>query len=388
MSEQTVPTAHPEEKPNPKADPAAHHKSGLQKILPVFKDAFQAFKADDVPTMAAALAYRTIFTIGPLLLLAVGIAGLFLNRTDIESSIQRQVVSQFGSASLDGLNDFLNSTQKSGTGATLFGSLLLVWTSSSLFVQLKEMINRIWEIQPEKTGIVRMVVSRLMAALLTIVLGVVIVAFLGLNVYLSVQAENLFGGAVGLNLLLKFFSFLLSIGIFTGLFMLLYRFLPAVKLDWKDVQFGALTTAVLFVIGQYLIGLYLAHFSPAGSFGAAGTLVVFILWVYLSGQMFFFGAEVTWAYSHRYGTLAAREAARNKAQQPGLSAEQTAEKAQQTPEKPVVIPERPATALIMQLMSGVAGLIGGVLLTILTFPVAAALGLTRVVKKQLRRHSA
>ncbi|GEM44483.1 YihY/virulence factor BrkB family protein [Deinococcus cellulosilyticus] len=353
--------------------------TGFKKVLPVFRDAFQAFKSDDVPTMAAALAYRTIFTIGPLLLLAVGIAGLFLSRTDIENSIQQQVASRFGTDALPGLMDFMNGTQSTGVGATVFGSLLLVWTASSLFVQIRDMINKIWEVEPEKTGLVKMIIGRLVAALLTIVLGVVIVAFLGLNVYLSVQADELFGGAVLLSMLLKLVSFLISIGIFTGLFMLLYRFLPSVHLDWEDVKFGAFMTAVLFVIGQYLISLYLAHFSPAGSFGAAGTLVVFILWVYLSGQIFFFGAEVTWAYSHRYGTLAEKEKVL-------VTQADAAVQSEMHPETKVV-QERPATSLIMQVISGVAGLIGGIVITALTFPVAAAIGLTRAVKNQIRKHS-
>lgn len=354
--------------------------TGFRKVLPVFRDAFQAFKSDDVPTMAAALAYRTIFVIGPLLLLAVGIAGIFLSRSDIENSIQQQVASTFGSDALPDLNSFLGETQQTGVGATIFGSLLLVWTASSLFVQIQAMINKIWGVEPEKAGLVKMIIARLIAALLTIVLGVVIVAFLGLNVYLSVQADELFGGSVILNVMLKFASFLINIGIFTGLFMLLYRFLPAVRLDWKDVKFGAFMTAILFVIGQYLISLYLAHFSPASSFGAAGTLVVFILWVYLSGQIFFFGAEVTWAFSHRYGTLAEKEKVLNT--QADLAVQK-----EMHPEKPVVR-ERPATSLIMQVISAVAGLIGGIVITALTFPVAAIVGLTRMVKNQIRKHTA
>lgn len=346
--------------------------TGTQKLLPVFKDAFQAFKEDDVPRMAAALAYHTIFAIGPLLLLAVGIAGLFLSQTDIENSIQQQVGARFGSDAIPGLQDFLNGTQNSGVGATVFGSLLLLWTASSLFVQIQTTLNKIWEVTPQKTSFVKMMVGRLIVALMTLVLGAVIVAFLGLNVYLTVQTEDLFNGSVVLNVLLKLFTVLLSIGLFTGLFMLLYRYLPNIKLDWQDVKFGAFSTAVLFVLGQYLISLYLANFSPAGSFGAAGTLVVFILWVYLSGQIFFFGAEVTWAYSHRYGTIAQKE----KVLEPAVQ-----------PKTPVArpTPEKPALQLLMQVISGGMGLLGGILITVLTFPIALVVGLFKMVKGQIRK---
>ncbi|GEM47087.1 hypothetical protein DC3_27220 [Deinococcus cellulosilyticus NBRC 106333 = KACC 11606] len=345
-----------------------HQPSGLKQTLGVLKDAVQAFSLDNVPRMGAALAYHTIFTIGPLLILAVGIAGLFLETESIKQNIYNQMSEGFGSNFANSMQSVLELTSQAGLPATISGVVILLWTASNFFIHLQDALNTIWDIKPKHTDILHLVVGRLMSAILAIVLGLLMVAFLTANVYVTAFAAEHFGFIPYAPFLLKLGSLILSILVFTVLFGVLYRFLPNIRLSWQDVSFGAGITAILFVIGQYAISLYIARFSPANTFGAAGTLVVFMLWVYFSAQLFFFGAEVTWAYSNKFGTIAARTAAHR-------AKEKVLELSQPEPEPRKIPPMSKATF-------SVAGFLGGVVVVLVAIPAMLVLGMRRLFQRR------
>lgn len=345
----------------------ASSPSGLRQSFDVLRDAVQAFSADNVPRMGAALAYHTIFTIGPLLILAVGLAGLFLEAESIKQNIYNQASENFGSNFAGSVRSVLDLTSQAGLPATISGVVILLWTASNFFVQLQDALNTIWDTKPKTLDILHLVVGRLMSAILAIVMGLLMVAFLTANVYVTAFAAEHLGVVPYATVLLKLGSILLSILVFTLLFGVLYRFLPSIRLSWQDVSFGAGITAILFVLGQYGIGQYIAHFSPASTFGAAGTLVVFMLWVYFSAQLFFFGAEVTWAYSNKYGTLAAKAAAR-KAREKLLE-----------PEVPE--PVHADIPPISRATFSVAGFLGGVVVMLFALPAALVFGAGKVFRR-------
>ncbi|GGJ45001.1 YihY/virulence factor BrkB family protein [Deinococcus roseus] len=346
----------------------ARSPSGLKQSFGVLRDAVQAFSVDNVPRMGAALAYHTIFTIGPLLILAVGIAGLFLEAESIKQNFINQISENFGSNFAESVRSVLELTSKSGTPATISGVLILLWTASNFFMHLQDALNTIWDIKPKHLDILHLVVGRLMSAILAIVMGLLMVAFLTGTVYVNAFAEQHFGMIPYATVLLKLGSTVLSILVFTLLFGVLYRFLPNIRLSWQDVSFGAGITAMLFVLGQYGISLYIARFSPAGTFGAAGTLVVFMLWVYFSAQLFFFGAEVTWAYSNKFGTIAAKTAARQ-------AREKALEILEPVPVSKTLPPMSRATF-------SVAGFLGGIMLMLLAIPAVLVFGVKRMFQRR------
>ncbi|GAA5513698.1 hypothetical protein Dcar01_02443 [Deinococcus carri] len=277
----------------------------------LIREAALAFGQDKAPRLAAAIAYYALFSIAPLLLFAVAIAGFFLSDQQVvqqlvgpESTIA-QNVGQDTAAFLRSLVSNQEGIQRGSLVASIVGFVTLFMGATGLFVQLQDALSSMWGADPPPPGgFLKIVQTRVVSFGLILGIGLILIAFLGLNTYLSAIAQHL-GDRIGAGaFFVRAGTALLSVLLLTPVFALIYKFLPAVKLQWREVWVGSAVTALLFTLGQLAIGLYLGRAAPGSVFGVAGSLVVLMLWLYYSAMIFFFGAEVTWVYSQKYGTHA------------------------------------------------------------------------------------
>jgi membrane protein len=273
-------------------------------LLELLKEAYHDWSEDKASRLAAALAYYTAFSVAPLLLITIAVAGLAFGREAAQGRIVGQLQGLMGPAA-GAVETALANAQDPGAGAlsAIIGLATLIWSASNLFGQLQETLNTIWEVAPDPdAGIVATLKRRFLS--MTMVLGVGFILLVSLVVTAGVAvAGNFFssvlpGGAV----LWQVVNFSLSFAVTTLLFAAIYKVLPDVTIAWSDVWIGSAVTALLFTVGKLLIGLYLGHASVGSTFGAAGSLLVFLVWVYYSAQILFFGAEFTQVYARRYGS--------------------------------------------------------------------------------------
>ena len=280
---------------SPWADPRA--------LWGLLRQASREWMEDKAPRLGAALAYYTIFSLTPLLLIAIAIAGLVFRKEAAQGQIIGQIRNLIGPQGAQAIEAMLASAGRPGSGytATGIGVVLLLVGSMGLFGQLQDAMNTVWEVQPKPgRGLLGLLRDRLLS--LGMVMGTVFLLLVSLIVSAALASlESLFGdwlaSRVG-----QVVNFVVSFGIITGLFAMIYRFLPDAKVAWRDVWLGAAITSLLFAIGKTLIGLYIGHSSVASAYGAAGSLVVLLIWTYYSAQIFLFGAELTQAYADRFGS--------------------------------------------------------------------------------------
>jgi membrane protein len=273
----------------------------------LLREALDGWSNDYAPSMGAALAYYTLFSIAPLLLIVISVAGLVFGEQAARGEIMEQLAGLIGAESARTVEQLLESVNKPETGivATLVGGVVLLIGATTVFSELQDAMDRIWRTpRPRTGGVWRLIRARALA--LGMVLGIGFLLIVSLIVSAALAALSRwwtpwFGES--LLLLANTLDFLVSLGFMTAIFAAIYRFLPRVRLAWRDVLVGAVITSLLFTIGKTVIGLYIGRSGIASTFGAAASLVVLLLWVYYSAQIFLLGAEFTRAYAHRYGSL-------------------------------------------------------------------------------------
>ena len=273
-----------------------------REFLHVFTDAARAWSDDQAASMGAALAFYSLFSMAPLLLLVISILTLVVD-AEVASRLIFDQLSQFlGEQGASAIRGVLQSSKESGGGiiAAVTSFAMLVLGATSVLAELQRDLDRIWRYTPPPgRGLWRMVGSRLWAVGLVLAIGFLLLLSLVLSAAVSALSSfwaEFFPGAVVVARLLELG---VSFFVVTGLFAMIYKILPNARIAWSEVWVGAAITSLLFTIGKWLIGLYIGKSSVASPFGAAGTLVVVILWVYYSAQVFFLGAEFTRAYSLR-----------------------------------------------------------------------------------------
>ncbi len=271
--------------------------------LGLLKATVAEWQADRAPRHAAALAYHTLFAIAPLLVISVGVAGLNMSTAATRQNVVGQVLRYTGSEDIAALVQTIieqSARPTASIAATVAGVAMLLWGASNLFGELKKSLNDIWNAPPRKKGpIIRLALDRAMALAMVMGTGALLLASLVLTTALAATSERLSGGwATQVLAFLGFYAVTLLI------FAAIYRFLPDVRIAWRDVWVGAAITALLFSIGRLLIGFYLGFSSAGSAFGAAGSLVVVLLWVFYSAQIFFFGAEFTQVFARSRGSRA------------------------------------------------------------------------------------
>ena len=280
----------------------------MKSYLAIFKQTFQEFLSDKVPRLGAALAYYTIFSIAPLLLIAIAIAGMAFGQDAARNQITGQLSAVLGKTAAEAVNDMVANAAKpkTGTVATVLGIVTLLLGASGVFGQLKDALNTIWDVKPKKSGgILGMLRERFLSMAMVMGVGFLLLVSLVLDAAISGAAKRFIPESMAA--IAQTIQIIVSLGVVTVLFAAMFRFLPDLKIQWRDVWLGAAFTSLLFVVGKFALGVYLTRSAVGSAYGAAGSLVVLLLWIYYSAQILLFGAEFTQVYARTHGTLAAEE---------------------------------------------------------------------------------
>ncbi len=341
----------------------------MGKYITVFKQTFKEFGEDKAPRLGAALAYYTIFSIGPLLLIAVAMAGIFLGQEAAQGKISGELGKVLGSEMAKSLEQMIQAADKpkSGAFATVVGVLMLLLGASGLFAQLKDALNTIWNVEPKKAaGVMGMIKERFLSMAMVLGIGFLLLITLIFDAVISAMGpmlERLIGGEA----LIQAIQLVLSFVISTVLFACIFRILPDLKIAWKDVWFGAIFTSFLFVIGKWALGLYLGKAAVGSAYGAAGSLVILLVWVYWSSQILFLGAEFTQVYARTFGSLKG-DTSKRQAREQAARPEDRPKAAEPAPARPPIPapmyakPKKASGGLVKIAAGGVAGLLFGAIL--------------------------
>ncbi len=275
------------------------------RVIAFLHEIYDQWQKDNALSHGAALAYYTLFSMAPLLMLIIAIAGFVLGRAAAQGELVGHIAGVIGPDAARTVEGMIASVSapKSGLIASAISLLTMLFGASGVFGQLRTSLNHIWEVTATPGGGMLGVARQRLAAFLIILgIGGLLLASLVLTAALAAVHELLARHLPLLGELLPKLNFLLSLLLTTTLFAMIYKILPDAQMDWRDVWLGAAVTAVLFTIGKTLIGVYLGRTGVASIYGAAGSLVVVLLWVYYCAQIFFVGAEFTEVYSRWYGS--------------------------------------------------------------------------------------
>jgi membrane protein len=276
-------------------------KRRLKSIWAIIKEAGAGFSNDSVLKMSGSLAYSTIFSIAPLIIVIIFLADLFLGREAIEGTIYGQIEGFVGSAAALEIQSLIRNASLSGKsrGAIVLGVITLILGATSVFGEIQDSINRIWGLKPKpKKGWVKMLLNRALSFSVIGSLGFILMVSLVLNTIIEALMNRLQELFPAVTVWLAYIvNHLLILAITTFLFGVIFKVLPDARIKWRDIIIGAFVTALLFMIGKFTISLYITHSSVGTAYGAAGSLVIVLLWVYYSSAILFFGAEFTKAYA-------------------------------------------------------------------------------------------
>jgi membrane protein len=268
-----------------------------KRIWTILREAAKEWVADNASRLAAALAFYTILSVAPLLVIATAIAGqVFGSSQSAADKLVTEVRGFVGDAGAEVVKTTLEHADrpKAGIVATIIGVVTLLFGASGVFGELQSAMNVVWNVKPKPgRGIWATIRDRFLSFGMVLVVGFLLLVSLVVTTALTALSDYLAGQLPGLPTLMHVANFVLSFVVVAVLFALIFKFLPDVRIAWRDVWLGAAVTAALFTVGKYLIGLYLGRAGVATPFGAAGSVVAFVVWVYYSGLILFFGAELT-----------------------------------------------------------------------------------------------
>ncbi|MCI0396072.1 MAG: YihY/virulence factor BrkB family protein [Chloroflexi bacterium] len=277
----------------------------LKMFFNLVKRTFKDWSEDKATRLAAALAYYTVFSIPPLLLIAIAVAGQVFGEEAAHNQISGQISGLIGPDGAQAVEEMIENARQPAGGllATIAGVVVLLFGASGVFGQLQDAMNTIWEVMPKPgRGILGTIRARFFS--FTMVLGVAFLLLVSLLISAALAAldEFVVGLLPGFEVVLQIVNGVVSLAVITFLFALIFKYVPDVKIAWSDVGIGAAITALLFTLGKIAIGLYLGNSAVSSTYGAAGSLVVILLWVYYSVQILFLGAEFTQVYANNYGS--------------------------------------------------------------------------------------
>lgn len=289
-------------RPSPTTVPPLTLRTGWQ----LARQAVSSWSDDYASSMGAALAYYTMFSVAPLLLIVVSVAGLVFGEDAARGEVFGQLEYLMGAQGASAVQDLLQSVNKptESSIAALIGTLVLIVGATTVFAELQSSLDRIWRApaRPADTGLWALLRSRLLSFGMIMGLGFLLMVSLVLSAALAALGKwwaPFFGGWAALA---EAVNIAVGFGLITVIFAMIYKIMPRAQVEWRDVWVGAGVTSMLFAIGKFLIGLYIGRSSIASGFGAAGSLAVLLVWVYYSAQIFLMGAEFTWVYAHTYGS--------------------------------------------------------------------------------------
>jgi membrane protein len=274
------------------------------RMWSLVKTVFSRFMDLNVPRLGAALAYYTVFSMAPLLVVVVSIAGFAFGKQAAQGQIAWQIQNLVGPQGSQAIQALLAATQKPASGAiaTALGIIVLFFGASGVFTELRDSLNFLWGVKTRGTGFLGMVVARFFSFAVVLAVGFLLMVSLILSAILAAIGKYV-GGYLPLSEpVMQLVTSAVTFAVITALFALLYKTVPDLPVAWNDVWIGAAVTSLLFTLGKFGIGLYLGKAAVGSPYGAAGSLVVFLAWVYYSAQIFFLGAEFTHLYATRHGS--------------------------------------------------------------------------------------
>jgi membrane protein len=266
----------------------------------LLRDTFNNFLEDRALRMAGALAYYSVFSMAPLVLIAIGVASQFFDKNAVQAQVLGEIGATVGPSASDALAQILGHAGGATNGviATVVGVALLVFGASGVFAELQDALNNIWRVKPKPgLGVWSFIRSRLLSFTVVLGTGFLLLVSLILSAALAALSGWMERRWPASTLVWQVLNFLLSFAVITLLFAMIFKILPDAKIDWRDVWLGAGATAVLFTVGKALIGAYLGHSGLAETYGTAGSIVVLLTWVYYSAVILLFGAEFTHVYA-------------------------------------------------------------------------------------------
>lgn len=276
-----------------------------KQALVMGKAAFNAWIDDRAPSMGAALAYYTLFSIAPLLLIVISVAGFWFGPDAARGEIFGQLSGLVGAAGASAIQDLLQSVNKpaGGIAATAIGLVLMLVGATTVFAELQDSLDRIWRAPVRVgSGLWKLLRTRLLSFGLILGFGFLMVVSLLLSAGLSAIHAWWTPRMVGWELVLAIVNQVVTFTLVTLMFAMIYKLMPRARIEWRDVAVGSFATSTLFAWGKWMIGLYIGTSGVSSGFGAAGSLVALLVWVYFSAQIFLLGAEFTWVYAHTLGS--------------------------------------------------------------------------------------
>lgn len=309
----------------------------LQQFFKLVKKSVLAWVDDYAPSMGAAISYYTVFSIAPLMIIVIAVAGFVWGQEAVRGEIIGQLSDLIGQEGAAGVQALIESADKPAKGlvATIISIGVLIVGATTVFAELQSALDRIWKAPqaPQSSGLWATLRSRLLSLGFILGLGFLILVSLISSAAIAAIGSWARGILPGWETMLYIINTAFSLGVTTVLFAMIYKIMPQVKVSWRDVWVGASVTALLFELGKLLISLYIGKSSVTSSFAAAGSLVVLLIWVYYSAQIFLLGAEFTWAYANDHGSLS------KEANGSGAPLENAAGSAQEPPSQGVRPPK-------------------------------------------------
>jgi membrane protein len=276
----------------------------LKNIWRLLEETVSSFIEDEALTRGAAMAFYAVTSLGPILLIVVAIAGLFFGRDAAQNALTGEFQALMGHESAEMMQTVIANASKKSSGivATVVGLVTLLVTASGVFGEMQSALNTIWKAKPSGTTISRLIWARAASLGLVATLGFLLILSLIISAALTALGDYLSAVLPFGKYILSALNFLISFGLIAFLFAAIYKVLPDKQLLWSDVRTGAMATSFLFTIGKSLIGWYLGSSAVASSYGAAGALIIVLLWTFYSSQIFLLGAEFTKVYAHHHGS--------------------------------------------------------------------------------------
>jgi membrane protein len=277
----------------------------LETLTALHRQAGAAWLADNAPRFGAALAFYTLFSIAPVLIVAVSVAGFVFGEKAAQGEIVRQFQGLMGTQGATAIETIIQSTNRPALGVftTTLGLLAIIVGASGAFNELQDALNTIWKVDSRAQSFWMVTIKQRFFSLgLVVATGFLLLTSLVVTAALS-AAERFLGNLLPMSvILLESINFVFSFGMITILFALILKFIPDTTISWRDVRMGAAVTSLLFTVGKVVIGLYLGHSALTSAYGAAASLVIFLIWIYYSAQILLFGAEITHVYALKYGS--------------------------------------------------------------------------------------
>lgn len=280
--------------------------SSYQRLRAMLVGAIEEWINDRASSKGAALAFYTLFSLAPVMVMVLAIAGAIFGDEAARGAIFQELHGLVGASGAEAIQLLLANArnEKAGAIATLGALVLLAIGATTVFGELKDSLDEIWEVPPSRqSGIMLFIRTRLLSFGMILVLAFLLLVSLSVNAALGALQKYLGGFWADATYVLLPVSSAVSFAVIASLFAAIYKLLPQTKLPWRDVWVGALVTAILFIVGKRLIGLYLGNSEFATSYGAAGSVIALLMWVYYSAQIFFLGAELTRQYALWFGSL-------------------------------------------------------------------------------------